>query len=605
MNSPDDCSILLMESSCTPIITLHQSPSSFIEFILENERYFLTDSFHSTLRSIKDHVLLWLSQNNGEIYYYNNDLVTHCSHPCCLPYQMVFSDAINVLCKLVHCGLYPNQDIQSGSDAPPITYKMESQHNDTPILILHGQCLPTFKIHNNADLSSITSCFNTNPSLPVRDCFLLWMSRHNGRVAVADVDDKVVSSQFYPTSLSPIIVALETFLPSLIRPHDNEADQVLEDTITTSPEQQTRQNRTESPTGISHDLPSSPPPKPHSPKPNSFRSPSNILTRQDKSIFSQALLDASKARVAIEYDNQSRHMPGTPAITKEFSLPSLPANFRKPTPQTIKARHCFINNLRKLHSYFQSKGLHAPRDTWESWIDDAIDMEYEYEFDRGFMCLVVILMSSNTSDQILSTVVPRLFQSGVISAPATVEVAKMFGMNAFSSLFSESGRFYQCAERIVNAADYFIQRHDGRIPSNISLQELLTLPGVGYKTAAITLAYSFGRVEAIPSDVHVIRCCQLLGWIPKSCNDGMLCSLFLESWLVNEVWGEINPLFGAIGQIFNVPALKLESCRILSEYSSNFDGNDVDSTIYNTDVTQKQMTYMHNQVVTIIRGYGK
>ena len=160
-------------------------------------------------------------------------------------------------------------------------------------------------------------------------------------------------------------------------------------------------------------------------------------------------------------------------------------------------------------------------------------------------------MSSATSDQSLSQVIPRLFQSGITSAQGTIEVSTYFGMDVFCSLFAETGRYRVNAERIVNAADYFVQRHKGRIPKDISLTELMTLPGIGHKTGTIILQTAFGRTEGIPSDIHVLRSTKVLNWTESHINDGMECSLNLQSWLPKERWEEINPLFGSLGQLLN------------------------------------------------------
>ena len=127
-------------------------------------------------------------------------------------------------------------------------------------------------------------------------------------------------------------------------------------------------------------------------------------------------------------------------------------------------------------------------------------------------------------------------------------IMQKLGVDAFCALIAKPGRFHNNAERIINAADYFVQKHKGYIPPDITIQELSTLHGVGYKTANILITSAFQRVDGIPSDVHVICWCQLLGWNHRRVTYGDQYSKFLESWLPKKEWGHINPLFSALGQ---------------------------------------------------------
>jgi endonuclease-3 len=213
--------------------------------------------------------------------------------------------------------------------------------------------------------------------------------------------------------------------------------------------------------------------------------------------------------------------------------------------QLVQVRTNVVLELEGLHSALVHLGILSPRDQWEDWIDN---FKSELGCDPAFMCLLIILMSSSTADNQLAHIIPRLFSSGLTSSSAVIEVAQQYGLDTFCALLSESGRFYQNAERILNAADYFVQRHGGRIPSDITILELCTLFGVGYKTANIVVTTAFRRVDGIPSDIHVIRWSSMLGWC-ESKSDGLKCSKLIEAWLPRSKWESINPIFGSFGQL--------------------------------------------------------
>ena len=141
-------------------------------------------------------------------------------------------------------------------------------------------------------------------------------------------------------------------------------------------------------------------------------------------------------------------------------------------------------------------------------------------------------------------------------------------MNALCAVLSNSGRFYQNAERIVNAADYFLLFHNGRIPNAIGVEELSALYGVGYKTANLVISYAFQRIDGIPSDIHVLRWAYGLKWIPSPKMDGRRCSKIIESWMPRDMWHLVNPVFGSLGQMLRNKLLN-QSLQSIVRYTND------------------------------------
>ena len=160
--------------------------------------------------------------------------------------------------------------------------------------------------------------------------------------------------------------------------------------------------------------------------------------------------------------------------------------------------------------------------------------------DVAFMYLLIIIMCSSTSDAQLANFIPKLFAMGFTCSHLVLEICAIYGMDCLCSLFSESGWFYQNIERIVNALDYFMQCHNGIIPHNISVLELASLHGVGYKMAIILITSAFHGVEGIPSNIHVLRWSWALAWCNTNAMDGLKCSCELERWLPKDQWTKIN-----------------------------------------------------------------
>jgi endonuclease-3 len=70
------------------------------------------------------------------------------------------------------------------------------------------------------------------------------------------------------------------------------------------------------------------------------------------------------------------------------------------------------------------------------------------------------------------------------------------------------------SEHLAQMARMVCDRFDGKIPD--TMEDMVTLPGVGRKTANVMLAVAFGG-QAMPVDTHVFRVSHRIGLVPKRC----------------------------------------------------------------------------------------
>ena len=176
------------------------------------------------------------------------------------------------------------------------------------------------------------------------------------------------------------------------------------------------------------------------------------------------------------------HMPGTPPRLSKFNKPKV--WHMALDPNEITGHISLLLHLESVWIHLLQRNISAPHSTWEKWaLDHLIDPSEAP--DMAFMCLIVIIASSSMSDMQLSQFVPKLFVMGLTNATNVIKICTIYGVDCLCSIFSEAGHFYQNVKRIINMADYFIGHHNGRVPSNITVQELSTLHGVSYKTASI------------------------------------------------------------------------------------------------------------------------
>ena len=123
-----------------------------------------------------------------------------------------------------------------------------------------------------------------------------------------------------------------------------------------------------------------------------------------------------------------------------------------------------------------------------------------------FRTLVGCILSQRTRDRNSERAAETLFSRA--STPSDI-----LGLSReeLHDLIRCSGFYRQKAEHITGTCRALIERHDGDVPRD--RETLLTLPGVGPKTADIVLTHCFGEA-AIPVDVHVSRVSKRLGLAP-------------------------------------------------------------------------------------------
>lgn len=134
----------------------------------------------------------------------------------------------------------------------------------------------------------------------------------------------------------------------------------------------------------------------------------------------------------------------------------------------------------------------------------------ELEFGSVFQLLVAVVLSAQCTDKRVNMVTPTLFEHY-----PTAE--SMAGAEAEDLLdFIRSVSYPNAkAKHLVEMARMLVERYGGEVPSD--MDSLLSLPGVGRKTANVMLAVAFGQ-SAMAVDTHVYRVSHRLGLVGKSDN---------------------------------------------------------------------------------------
>lgn len=127
----------------------------------------------------------------------------------------------------------------------------------------------------------------------------------------------------------------------------------------------------------------------------------------------------------------------------------------------------------------------------------------ELDFNNPFELLVATVLSAQTTDRMVNRVTPELF-----SRFPTPEALAGAEINALEAILRPTGFFRRKAQHVRELAGAVFSRYQGQVPG--TMEELITLPGVGRKTASVVLFHGFSK-PAIFVDTHVGRVSRRLG----------------------------------------------------------------------------------------------
>jgi len=155
-----------------------------------------------------------------------------------------------------------------------------------------------------------------------------------------------------------------------------------------------------------------------------------------------------------------------------------------------------------------------------------------------FRILVSCILSLRTKDEVTYPATERLFAKA--SDP---EGMLTLTSAAIAKAIYPAGFYRTKAKQIRAISVILLSRHGGQVPDTI--EELLLLPGVGRKTANLTVTLGFGK-PGICVDTHVHRIANRLGWVATKTPDDTEAALRLS--LPRRWWIPINETLVRHGQ---------------------------------------------------------
>jgi endonuclease III len=176
-------------------------------------------------------------------------------------------------------------------------------------------------------------------------------------------------------------------------------------------------------------------------------------------------------------------------------------------------------------------------------IDDhelpAVEKIAEESQEDPFEVLISTMLSAQTRDPVTAAASARLFN--VARHPATMATLTT---SRIQKLIYPVSFYRHKARHVKETCRILVEQYHGRVPG--TMEELLTLPGVGRKTANLVLILSFRSRKNICVDTHVHRIANRLGWVqtktPEETEHALYGGTALRWWpyinLYLVTWGQ-------------------------------------------------------------------
>ncbi len=150
----------------------------------------------------------------------------------------------------------------------------------------------------------------------------------------------------------------------------------------------------------------------------------------------------------------------------------------------------------------------------------------ELNFNNNYELIVAVILSARCTDKRVNIISKDLFKKY-----PTVESLANANIEELEKAIYSCGFYKNKAKNLIGMAKDVVERFNGNVPSEF--EDLISLSGVGRKTANVVLAVGFSK-QAIAVDTHVFRVSNRLGIVdaktPYDCEMGLQQEVDKDKW---------------------------------------------------------------------------
>lgn len=174
----------------------------------------------------------------------------------------------------------------------------------------------------------------------------------------------------------------------------------------------------------------------------------------------------------------------------------------------------------------------------------------------AFKILISCLLSLRTQDKNTEIASGKLF--AVAQTPKEILALPI---KKLEKLIFSSGHYRKKARTLKHVSKIILENFGGKVPK--TREELMSMKGIGPKTANIVLAFAFGK-EVLPIDTHCHRIPNRLGWVKTKTPEQTETEL--NKILPRKYWAEFNSIFVQFGKTICQPISPLCSTCPIKKY---------------------------------------
>lgn len=192
------------------------------------------------------------------------------------------------------------------------------------------------------------------------------------------------------------------------------------------------------------------------------------------------------------------------------------------------------------------------------------DAKCSLDFSTPFQMLVSVVLSAQCTDERVNKTTPSIF-----SKYSTPQDFADMDIELLEELIHSCGFYKTKAKNLKRTAQILVEKYDGIVPNN--MEDLMSLPGVGRKSANVIMLEAFDLPQGIAVDTHCKRIANRLGFSSES--DPAKIEQDLLKVIPKEYYKDVNHIFIWHGRnVCTSQKPKCDSCK-LQQYCKFYKSN--------------------------------
>ena len=192
------------------------------------------------------------------------------------------------------------------------------------------------------------------------------------------------------------------------------------------------------------------------------------------------------------------------------------------------------------------------------------DAKCSLDFSTPFQMLVSVVLSAQCTDERVNKTTPSIF-----SKYSTPQDFADMDIELLEELIHPCGFYKTKAKNLKRTAQILVEKNDGIVPNN--MEDLMSLPGVGRKSANVIMLEAFDLPQGIAVDTHCKRIANRLGFSSES--DPAKIEQDLLKVIPKEYYKDVNHIFIWHGRnVCTSQKPKCDSCK-LQQYCKFYKSN--------------------------------